>query len=254
VYFWKYWHDTRRSIYVYLVVLFLCSVIWLFGMHHARRIGASSADAEAIWGTVVGVAWMVSSSCALVMGLVLGTKNAGTEIQKGTADFLLTRPRSRQYFIWAGWTAGMIEVVALIVITAAVVLADAAFATGAVWRVLPSAIRFQAQGQTMDVSLMAAAVLLAGAVVFGLTSFLTVVLRGVQRGVLSSLAIMFGYSTAREVLKQLIGISLPNMNFIRHPGVTVPWYLGPRVEIIGWAILALAFPFAAQIVLTRADI
>lgn len=254
MYFWKYWHDTRHSIYVYLVILVLCEALWLVGMDHTVRPGKSPADAYTLWGTVVGLTWMVSSSCAFVMGFVLGTKNAGAEIQKGTADFLLTRPRSRAYLIWADWTAGIIEVLLLTIITTAVVFTDAVFVIGPIWRVLPSALRFQAQGRTTDVPLMAAAVLLAGAVVFGLTSFLTVALRGVKRGVLTSLAVVFGCSAASEVLKQFMGISLPDMNFVRPPGVAVPWYLEPRVEVIGWAIVALAFPFAAQLLLERADI
>jgi hypothetical protein len=50
------------------------------------------------------------------------------------------------------------------------------------------------------------------------------------------------------------GISLPALDFAQHAVTLVPWYLAPRVEIPFWTILALAFPFGAQVALNRSDI
>jgi hypothetical protein len=38
------------------------------------------------------------------------------EFEKRTADFLLTRPRSRRYFLWASWAVGAAEMVFLVVV------------------------------------------------------------------------------------------------------------------------------------------
>jgi hypothetical protein len=36
------------------------------------------------------------------------------EFEKRTVDFLLTRPRSRRYFLWASWAVGALQMVALV--------------------------------------------------------------------------------------------------------------------------------------------
>ena len=93
------------------------------------------------------------------------------------------------------------------------------------------------------------------AVIYGLTYFMGVLLRGGQKGVIWSLAVMFGYSIISSLLRQFAGIRLPSLSLVDmalHP--VQHWYLEPRIQIAGWSMLALAFPFAAQAVLGRSDI
>jgi hypothetical protein len=107
----------------------------------------------------------------------------------------------------------------------------------------------------MDVALMLATIVLTAAVIYGLTYFMGVLLRGGQKGVIWTLAVMFGYSIISSLLRQFAGITLPSLNLAdlaSHPAEH--WYLEPRIQIAGWSVLALAFPFAAQVVLERTDI
>jgi len=47
-----------------------------------------------------------------VIGLVAGCGGIGEEVERGSAAFLLARPRSRGYFVWSFWLTGSLEVLA----------------------------------------------------------------------------------------------------------------------------------------------
>ena len=259
MYFWKFWHDTRRAVFIYLGLLLVAAVLWLAGMYRASRGGRISGSPEMQWLVIVGIMFALSYLCALVMAFVIGNNNVGSDIGKGTGDFLLTRPRSRRYFVWSGWIAGIAELTALIFTTAVIVFALSVLATGAVWRKIPSPLHFtinsQGQAGTFDVPLMVATVLLTASVIYGLTFFMSVVFRSGQRGVVWSIAILFGYSILSSVLKQFAGITLPSVNFADLASHTATaWYLAPGIQIVGWTLLSVAFPVAAQLSLDRADI
>jgi ABC-type transport system involved in multi-copper enzyme maturation permease subunit len=254
VYLWKYWRDTRRGVYIYLGLLILFALVWLIGMYRANRIHHIYGDPVMTWTMMVGIAFSLTFLCALVMGFANGSTSVGSDMSKGTSDFLLTRPRPRRHFVWVGWAPGIGELFALIAFTAVLVFAGMTFATGPVWRQLSSPMRFGVDKGVLDLWLMVAMVLLTAAVIYGLAYFLGILLRSGQRGLIASLAIVFAYSMVGGLLKQWAGISLPSLNFAGHPDIVAPWYMTPRVEIIIWAIVGLAFPFAAQIALDRADV
>ncbi len=109
MYLWQYWRDTRRPVYIYLGSMLLFVLIWVTGMIRAIRIHHVYESAENLCKATVAMAFAVTLLCALIMTFVLGNNNVGSEIQKGTGDFLLTRPRPRHFFVWAGWAAGMVE-------------------------------------------------------------------------------------------------------------------------------------------------
>ncbi|MGH9604854.1 MAG: hypothetical protein ACRD3N_04055 [Terracidiphilus sp.] len=255
MYLWQYWRDTRRPIYIYLGSLFLFVLIWAIGMTSMPTAYTVNGSAENLWEIAVVMTFTVTLLCALIMTFVLGNNNVGSEIQKGTGDFLLTRPQPRHYFVWAGWAAGMVEIVALMAISAAVALGCMTIAAGpALWRQARWTARLNTQGPITSVTLIAMNLVLLAAVIFGLTYFLTVLFKNAARGVVTSMAIVFGYYAMSEVLRLWAGISLPAFNFAQHAVTVVPWYLAPRVEIPFWTILAIAFPFGAQVALNRSDI
>ncbi len=140
-------------------------------------------------------------------------------------------------------------------ISAVVALGCMTLAVGpALWRQARWTIQLNTQGSIASVPLTAVKLVLMAAVIFGLTYFLTVLFKNASRGVVTSLAIVFGYCAMSVALKQWAGISLPALDFAQHAGTLVPWYLASRVEISFWTSLALAFPFGAQVALNRSDI
>lgn len=258
MYLWKFWRDTRRGVFVYLGLLAVGAAFWVAGMYKMNHAGHITDQFGFPWVIEVGVTFAFAYLCALVMAFVTGNNNVGSDIGKGTGDFLLTRPRSRAYFVWTGWVAGLAELAALILISIIVVFALSVFMMGAAWRRVASPFHFAPPGNgqsgALDVPLMIATIVLTAAVVYGLTYFLSVALRNGQRGVVWSIAILFAYSILSAVLKQFAGITLPSVNLAdaasHEPSA---WYLAPSVQIIGWTLLSFAFPFAAQMSLDRAD-
>jgi hypothetical protein len=256
MYFWKYWRDTRRGVFVYLGVLAVFATFWLFKMSHPDTVHKLGGDPSTLWAMDVGMIIGLSYLCALVMGFTTGANSAGADIGNGTGDFLLTRPRPRSYFIWDGWIAGIAEIFTLIGITALTVLASTTLATGPVWRQISTPGHFSFDDQhTIHVPLVLGIVFVTAAVVFSLTYSSTVFFRSGQRGVIAGLAILFGYSIGSSILKAWVGISLPSLNLDDSSfGLNSPWYHAPLLHILGWALLAFAFPVAAQLIFDRRDV
>ncbi|MGH9487684.1 MAG: hypothetical protein ACRD04_08865 [Terriglobales bacterium] len=250
MYFWRYWRDTRRAVCVYLAALLLVVLTWAIRIVHSGPL----EHLAKLRGDGGAMTYTVTLLCAVVMGFVLGNNNVGSEIQKGTGDFLLTRPRTRRYFVWAGWTAGMTETVALMAISALIAAGAVTLAAGPVlWRRLPWTRPLLLNGAVTSVPLAAASLVLTGATIFGLTYLLTVVFENGGRGLAASLGIFFGYSFLSEMLRRGAALPLPRVGIVQSAGVFSAWYLAPRVEIPLWIVLALAFPFATQLVLERAE-
>ena len=255
MYYWKYWRDTRRGVFVYLGLLAVFAVIWLAGMYRANRIHNIADDPATLWAMVLGITVALCYLCALVMGFVTGSNSVGADIGNGTGDFLLTRPRSKRYFIWAGWLAGITELFALIGLTGLIVFSAAFLASRPDLR----HVSFAPESQVNDAASVflngVATIALTAAIIFGLTYFLTVLFRSGQRGVIASLAILFGYSIGSSLLENWAGITLPRLNFLHgNSDANFHWYQAARFQIPCWTLFSLAFPVAAQINIERRDI
>ena len=255
MYLWKFWRDTRRGVFVYLSLLIAFGAFWLSTIHRLRLMEVS-ADPISLWWMDIGVAFAMSYLCAVVMGFATAAHGVGTDVGRGTGDFLLTRPRSRRYFVWSGWAAGIAELLGLVTLTSVLVLALNVFAVGPFSRHASAAsMVVSVDHQVLDVRLMLATVLVSAALVYGLTYFLSILLRSGQRGVVWSLAVLFAYSITASLLKKFTGVSLPTSNFMELGSAsTGPWHLTASIQIVWLTLLSIAFPAAAQITLERADI
>lgn len=254
MYLWKYWRDTRRGVFVYLGVLVWVVFFLMYSFHRANRLHYIGGDPLILWAMTVEITFSFVYLCAIVMGLVLGTSNVGSDFAKGTAEFLLTRTRPRRHFIWTGWLTGMAELLGLMVFTGTVVITATSSITGPVWRNVPSPFRFHVDQDVVDIPKMVLAAVLMAALVFGLTYFMGVLLKSSQRGVIGSIGIVVGYLGVNAILKVLWGYSLPVLDFMDSSAPAGAWHVTPQTAMLGWALLSLAFPFAAQLVFDRMDI
>jgi ABC-type transport system involved in multi-copper enzyme maturation permease subunit len=247
MYVWKCWRDGRTRFIVSVVALLaLCvffsymQVKFRFGMIGA---GPPSSVSQAWSSATCFVLGGVASLFTLLCGLVLGASSLGEEFKERTADFLLVRPRRRSYWVWTGWSVGVLELSAMVFLAAATTFGTLAYLTGHVqtWRPLATAVPLA----------------LGGAVAYGLTYFMTVVARNGQQGLTYGFGIFF------------INLLLP-VAAIYHPNLHVPsvlefmvgacqWVAGrskafPTGSLVLWTAIALAFPFAAQLLLERAEV
>jgi hypothetical protein len=255
MYFWKYWRDTRRGVFVYVILFTLFMAVWFHLMVRANRTHEVGGDATGFWQISIGMIFGLNYLCGLVMGFCIGCSSAGADIGSGSGDFLFTRPRSRKFFVWAGWSAGMLELLGLLIFTALLIILGSSLVAGPIWRQPREAFQFFVTAQFADLPLFGVSIILTTAIIFGLTYFFSILFRSSQRGVVWSLAIFFGYSIVGSLLKFYAGISLPSLTFTNFSFQTgLPWYQAPEIHAAGWALVALACPLAAQLVLDRVDV
>ncbi len=103
MYFWKCWRDTRSFFIVFLIIAAIVmpvAAVVCLGTHLVADFGTSA------FSTTFGLILM-----AVALGL--GAIGAIHEFAENTAHFLFTKPRSRAYFVWAGWAVGFAELLAV---------------------------------------------------------------------------------------------------------------------------------------------
>jgi ABC-type transport system involved in multi-copper enzyme maturation permease subunit len=103
MYLWKCWRDTRLSFFIYLTLSVAAALFWLVAANpHTHKIAMKASPSETLWLLFVVGAVIFGAIFAGAIGITLGSRNIGADLATGSAEFLLTRPRSRQYFVWAG--------------------------------------------------------------------------------------------------------------------------------------------------------
>ena len=73
--------------------------------------------ASRLWGHGMDLLRMVGGVTLYCIGLIVGAGGLGEEMERGSATFLLSRPRSRGYFVWSFWLACVLELTAFALLT-----------------------------------------------------------------------------------------------------------------------------------------
>ncbi len=245
MYFWKCWRESRaRFAEGVIAVATICVAVTIVESGTtAARVGTAMGPSP-IWtnitATVLG-GW--ASFFVLLWALLMGSAGVGQEFKDRTAAFLLTRPRRRRYWVWAGWSVGVLELTVLVFLAAVATLVTLALVTGGLltWRPLVAIVPL----------------VIGPAVIFGLTSFLGVVARDGRQGLSYSVGILFVALLLPPAAYYYWHITLPSvldcMSIANRwaAGKTAPFALG---ELGLWSGVALAFPFLSQLILERAEV
>jgi hypothetical protein len=232
MYYWKCWRDTRRGALTYLAVIAFFSILWLLPLSRRAGTATPGEDSQYILG------W--SFVCAWILALALGTLGPGADIGEGLGAFLLTRPRSRSYFAWTAWAAGLVEVVVLLGLTVGVMTVASVIRSGRLWYLTPWDLK------TSRPTLFASIALIA-LVTYGITYLLTTIFKSGKRAIIGTIIITTAYVIAGMGLEDMAGITLPTVALNSPPG-------HPALLAIGWILVALACPLGAQLVLQRAEV
>jgi ABC-type transport system involved in multi-copper enzyme maturation permease subunit len=227
MYFWKCWRDTRSFFIAFLIIAAAAipvTALVCTGTGLMRDFGAEAV--RSTFGLLI-----------TVIALGLGAIGAVHEFADGAVHFLFTKPRSRAYFVWAGWVVGCFEVLAIAIVNLSAGGITLAFYRGPVWSGLPSALK---GFNIIDV-------VLYGLVYYGLTYSLTAVIRNGLKGLGASMAVMTGFWNLVIVLHRLWNISIPvpadrigNLPMAISNGI--------------WIAVALLFVVGAQTAVERAEI
>jgi ABC-type transport system involved in multi-copper enzyme maturation permease subunit len=250
MYIWKCWRESRNRVITFLILLVSTAVLFAFTDAAVRERLPHTAPKppvlEMLWATLLSLGTIVVS----FIGLGLGSSGIGEEFAQGTQEFLLTRPRRRRYFVWAAWATGAVElfiIVALAIVASFVTLAYVIKSAGS-WKLLEVILPL----------------FVFGAVVYSLTYFMTALLKDGRSGLIVSLGLFVLY------LLLPVALNLPWVVDFLHRKInlptpvdvlvgaskwaTIPGAHFPLVTTLGWCLVALAFPLAAQFFFERAEV
>ncbi|HEV2348532.1 MAG TPA: hypothetical protein VG028_01670 [Terriglobia bacterium] len=120
MYFWTCWYTKRYRLVIYLTLAIVLTFMGCLPEALEYRGGhwflskMTTALVTRIWeaGTVntIGVLLVVM----LFAAADLGALAMGEDLKRRELDFLLTRPKPRNYFVWTSWLAGLTELVPLL--------------------------------------------------------------------------------------------------------------------------------------------
>jgi len=242
MYAWKWWRESRGRIITYLILLVSTAVLfaWTAATLPFRSGNGAPKVAEAeVWRATL---MSLGSIIVAFAGLGLGASGIGGEFEQGTVEFLLTRPRRRRYFVWAGWVTGA---AALFITVALAVLCS--FATLVYVMKSPSNWRMP---------VMIVPLFVFGAVVYSLTYFMTALVKNGRAGLTLSLGIIVLDLLLPVVVHLGWRIDLPSPLdvLVGSRWATVRGAHFPVAATLGWCLVALAFPLATQFLFERAEV
>src|ERR1035438_1583899 len=114
MYYWKIWRETRI---LFFALLILGSCVGFATWARVAPLIVGGELVSRIWATGIEQTLVVGGAVLYFLGLMIGSAGLGEEMERGTAVFLLTRPRSRGYFVWSFWAACCFELLAFTTIT-----------------------------------------------------------------------------------------------------------------------------------------
>jgi hypothetical protein len=187
------------------------------------------------------------------LGLAFGSFGVGRDLGEGSGSFVFSRPRRREFFVWSDWGYGMGQLL-LLVLAANSVLALA------VHRAAADSGPILLDGEPVSMfsvfCLHCTSGLLLAGLMFGLTYFMSVLVKG--RGVLLAIGVLITYALGSAVVKHYWpAVTLPDLNLteftmVATGGASFANHLG--LDIVLRSTVALAFPVAAQFLLQQRDI
>jgi hypothetical protein len=228
MYFWKCWRDTRSFFIVFLIIAAIVmpvAAVVCLGTQLVEDFGTTA----------------FSTTFALILmavALGLGAIGAIHEFADKTTHFLFTKPRSRAYFVWAGWAVGFAELMAIATVN-----------LFAGWATLS---RFTKNPSHSPIFGSMTAHMLLDPLIFCLWAYcltysLTVLLRNGLKGLGASMGILFGFPLFAVAIRWRWHIDLPlPPNAIGS--------LSLAISSIIWVLVAMLFVLAAQFVVERTEI
>jgi ABC-type transport system involved in multi-copper enzyme maturation permease subunit len=252
MYLWKYWRESRITFAVGMALVGL--LLWAVLKIHVGDLGQGPNGTNETSPATIYL--LMAAPLVLPLGflaLLFGSFGAGHDLGKGSGSFLFSRPRSRAFFVWSDWGCGMAQLL-LIVLAANAVLALAVYRiTGGGGPILLAGVPVSMA--SIFVLHCVAGLLLIG-LLMGLTYFSSVLAK--NRGVLLALGIVLAYYIAKAVVNyKWPSITLPDLTlteFSMTPQGPPGFAKNLGLEIALRAAVALAFPFAAQILLQQRDV
>lgn len=115
-YLWKCWRDTRSTFYFLASALGAITALGLFVYFDPFDwIAAKAEESRFLWISGAQTLMLTMVGVTPLAGFLFGSLGVGTEFERRTADFLLTRPYSRPFLLWTSWAVSAAQVLGLVV-------------------------------------------------------------------------------------------------------------------------------------------
>jgi ABC-type transport system involved in multi-copper enzyme maturation permease subunit len=239
VYFWKCWRDTRGSFFTFLSALLAAGAFAAYVKFDPFGwIAAKPMDLRQLWQSLANALLDTTAhTVPFAGGLFLGALGVGVEFEKGTADFLLTRPRTRRHFLWTSWGLGAAQMVVLVLV-------------GCLFRFAGLGVR-PVKGPGDFLRLLIALCTLA-LLLYSLTYLMTTLARNSRNGTALAIAVFVGYEGLWAWLHFWYNINIPFFLDLFERRASNAEF--PFTSVAGWLTVCLALMLVAQFRLDRAEV
>ncbi len=243
MYYWRIWRENRVRFFALLILgLVTCWPVSVIVSADVVAAGYAVGQvppaelASRFWARGVDVLGIVAGISVYFISLLVGSGGIGEEVERGSAAFLLTRPRSRGYFVWSFWLASAFEVLALTAVTVI-----SAYATLFYLTRHTGPANFLLIGPTL---------IITGLLGAGLAQLLTTASRRSKNAVAGGIAFTVLYVVVAFVLRVYLRILIPSpVNMY-----SVNWNAALAVTMAGWLATAVAFIGASHLIVRRMEI
>jgi hypothetical protein len=239
MYLWKCWRDTRSPFLVFVGALLAVGAYCAYlKFDPFGWIAAKPLESRLLWQSLATALLDTTVGLVPVAGFILGALGVGMEFEKGTADFLLTRPRTRGYFLWTSWGLGAAQMVVLVLVSNLFRLARL------------GSLRVQGPGDFLR-PLVALCTL--ALIFYSMTYLMTTLARNGRNGTALALAVFAGYEGLWAWLRFWYDIHIPFFfdlwarTFHSAAGFSL-------TRVAGWLTVCLALMLVAQFRLDRAEV
>ena len=264
MYLRKYLRESRNILILVAVLLTIMTILVVKGeitMADHKITHFNTEDFPQFGGFFVAALYAQSAVLAFVAWL-MGGVGVGRNLGEECGSYLLTRPRSRAWFLWHDWAYGMAEIAVTVAATNLLLWQLAHFIMMQFNDPLHGRVVFH--GDTSEyllstlMGLIFLCVLIFCGLVFSVTYFSTIVVKN-SRGVVLGAGLFAGYVVLGTVIKHYwpTAVQLPHLVpqlFALGEGGVHGLSDSFGVSMAIHALVVLLFPVAAQQILDRSDI
>jgi hypothetical protein len=239
MYLWKCWRDTRSAFLGFVAGLLAVGIFGVYVQFDPFGwIAAKPESSRLLWHVVSDALGASFPSAIPVAGFILGAMGVGVEFERGTADFLLTRPRSRRSFLWTSWCLGTAQILTLVLLAHAIT-----------WFTRPDFSAARPGLFSRDPLGICTVALLT----YSLTYLMTTLAGNSRNGTGLSLAAITAYTGLHLWLRFWHGITIPfYWDLVDHPDrVDAGVWFG---SLLGWLAVCLTLMVVAQSRFERAEV
>ena len=248
MYYWRIWREKRVRFFALLILGLV--IWWPVSVMVSGDVVAAGYEvgqvppaelASQFWGHGMKVLGIAAGIAVYFIGLLAGCGGIGEEVERGSAAFLLTRPRSRGYFVWSFWLTGSLEVLAF---TLTAMLSS--------YAVLFYDIR---RSGPWNFLLLAPVLTITGLLGIGLVNLLTTASSRTKNGVGGGLAftvlyLVLGYVTYALHRWHRIGFHLPTPLALYH----LNWNAALAGTMLGWLAVSVALVGVSHWIVVRLEV